>query len=144
LQALGERLDREEAELRRIAKQREREAAVAAAAAAAAAVAAEAAAREAAVKEAEAAAAAAAVACGVCLENSKPADCVRCAAGHIVCSTCFSEQIRCQTAADVRDAFVQAGCNITCAFCKVPWAFRERDFASIVADDAFQVFPLGV
>ncbi len=128
LQVLGERLDREEAEHRRIAKQRELEQRQA--------IAAEAAARVKAAEEAAAAAAAAALRnCGVCTDDYNVADCVQCSAGHIVCKTCFALQITAQTGADVRDEFVRNKCNITCAFCKVP--FRERDFVSVVSDDAF-------
>jgi hypothetical protein len=132
LQVLGERLDREEAEQRRIAKQRELEQRQAMAAAAAA----EAAARvKAAEEEAAAAAAAALRLCGVCTEDHNVADCVQCSAGHIVCKTCFALQITSQTGADVRDDFVKNKCNITCAFCHVH--FHERDFVSVVSDDAF-------
>jgi len=56
-----------------------------------------------------------------------------------VCKTCFAEQILYQTGGIMRDSFVRNGCNIICAFCNeatVP--IRERDFISIVADDAFQ------
>ncbi len=35
----------------------------------------------------------------------------------------------------MRDVFVRNGCNITCAFCHVP--FREREFVSVVSDEAF-------
>ncbi len=135
---MGERLDREEAELRRIAKQLELEERQAMAAAAAA----EAAAREKEAQEiAAAAAAAAARVCGVCNDdNCNMADCVQCSAGHIVCKTCFALQIASETGADVRDAFVRNGCNITCAFCKVP--FRERDFVSVVSDEAFDKLKL--
>jgi hypothetical protein len=130
---LGERLDREEAEQRRLAKQRQIEEQQAAAAAAAA----EAAAKEKAAEEAAAAAAAAAArVCGVCTDDYNVVDCVQCSAGHIVCKTCFALQIASQTGTDVRDVFVRNNCNVTCAFCQVP--FREREFISVVSDDAFE------
>lgn len=122
-QALGERLDREEAEQRRTAQQQEQEERRAAAAA-----------RD---REAKEAAAAAARVCGVCTEDYSAADCVQCSAGHVVCKTCFARQIACQTGADVRADFVRNGCNVVCAFCQVP--FRERDFISTVSDDAFDL-----
>jgi len=104
-----------------------------------AAAAAAAATKQEALKEAEAAAAvaAAAASCGICLEKFNVSDCVQCTGGHVVCKTCFVLQIRAQTGQDVRDSFVRNGCNIICAFCKVP--FRERDFISVVVDDAFQL-----
>jgi hypothetical protein len=118
LQALGERLDREEAEQRRMRKQMEVEQRQAAAAAA----------REKAAQEA--AVAAAKRLCGVCQDaECDVADCVHCSAGHIVCKTCFALQITHQTGADLRDVFVRNGCNITCEFCQVP--FREREFVRV-------------
>lgn len=86
---------------------------------------------------AAAAAAAAAATCGACQDNCSVTDCIQCAGGHAVCKACFVHQIASQTGGDVRDKFIQTNCLITCAFCSVP--IRDRDFISLVADDAFQL-----
>jgi hypothetical protein len=83
------------------------------------------------------AAAAAAVTCGACGDKiCNVADCMQCSEGHAVCKECFALQITSQTRGDVRDEFIQKGCNITCAFCSR--SFRDRDVMNLVPD-AFQL-----
>jgi hypothetical protein len=110
------------------------------AAATKAAAAAEAAAAKEAAAARDAEAAAAATTCGVCTEPHNIRDCVRCPGGHAVCKTCFEDQIGSQTGVEDRDSFIRNGCSIICEFCKPNKVlFRERDFISLVSDDAFQL-----
>lgn len=78
--------------------------------------------------------------CLICCDDIATKECIHtsCKNGHIMCTSCFSDQVKDQISMQSICSFVENKCKIVCSYCKD--SFNEKQIATYLNDDLYDKF----